>query len=267
METRKLAIERIDVVSGTQGRATMDWRYVAELEEMLKAGQELPPLSVMSDGGECWLYDGFHRYHALFRQKRASVVCEVEEGSLRDAWMASLRANQKHGMRRTNEDKRKIARSALEDALLKDWSDRKIAEYTGIDRDIVAEERSKLPNLPKSQVAVSATSKRAGRDGKQYPVKKIKKKPPPEGDEGMAVIQVNEPAWEPPAGVKKYADKFDPPDEPPVAKQFTKAKELLGQLIRLLDDIQAAKPNAVLHDQLFQTLESANYRIEEWRKK
>ena len=60
---RAIDINLIRIDGGTQSRVRVDTDVVAEYAEIIFAGTELPPLSVMFDGAEYWLCDGFHRYH------------------------------------------------------------------------------------------------------------------------------------------------------------------------------------------------------------
>ena len=68
----KLTDVRID--GGTQPRAKIDLDVVAEYAERLDAGDVFPPVEVVFDGKDYWLWDGFHRYHGHARAKRKTIA-------------------------------------------------------------------------------------------------------------------------------------------------------------------------------------------------
>ena len=65
----------------------------------------------------------------------------MRQGTQRDAILWSVGANASHGMRRTNQDKRRAVMRLLEDAEWKCWSDREIAERCAVTHPFVAELR------------------------------------------------------------------------------------------------------------------------------
>jgi hypothetical protein len=70
---------------------------------------------VFYDGAEYWLADGFHRVHAAQKLRRLTIAADVRQGTRRDAVLLSARANAEHGLRRTNEDKRRAVLTLLAD--------------------------------------------------------------------------------------------------------------------------------------------------------
>lgn len=133
MKTINLKAIRID--GGTQSRASLNEAVVAEYAEQI---EKLPPVVLFFDGAEHWLADGFHRYHAFAKAGRAGIPADVRTGTCRDAKLFSVGANGTHGLRRTNEDKRRAVLTLLEDSEWSQWSDRKIAEACGVSDKTVA---------------------------------------------------------------------------------------------------------------------------------
>ena len=110
-----LELSNIKIDGGTQSRAELNQDVVAEYAEAYKAGAQMPPIVVFFDGNSYWLGDGFHRY---FGAKAAGMETIYEEripGTQRDAVLYSLNANAKHGLRRSNADKRKAVETMLND--------------------------------------------------------------------------------------------------------------------------------------------------------
>jgi len=121
-----------------QSREEIDEAMVSEFVEDLKSGDEFPPVLVYFCGVNYWLTDGFHRYHAHKRIERVSILCEVVNGTRRDAILRSVRANDKHGKRRTNADKRKGVMKLLDDFEWSGWSNAAIAKECRVSPTFVA---------------------------------------------------------------------------------------------------------------------------------
>lgn len=136
MKIINLKTVRID--GDTQSRAHLDDGTVYDYMQAIRDGIELPPIVVFFDGAENWLADGFHRYHAYAGDKRASIPADVRAGTRRDAMLFSFGANCTHGLRRTNEDKRKVVGLMLADPEWSAWSDRQIADRCGVSHPFVA---------------------------------------------------------------------------------------------------------------------------------
>src|SRR5215207_11626412 len=101
-----LALKTIRTDGGTQPRAALNQDRVGEYADDMARGDEFPPVTVFYDGADYWLADGFHRYHAR-ATRHPDIEAEVRQGTRRDAILFSVGANASHGMRRTNEDKRR----------------------------------------------------------------------------------------------------------------------------------------------------------------
>jgi len=123
----KINIEKIRIDGDTQSRVKIHENIVQEYTESLLNKVQMPPVKIFFDGLDNWLGDGFHRYHAHRRAKLTEVDCEISKGTKRDAKIYSWSANSNHGLRRSNEDLRKIVIEVLEDVELGSKSNREIA--------------------------------------------------------------------------------------------------------------------------------------------
>ena len=128
----KLDIKKIRIDGGTQSRVAISEDTVKDYTEALLDGVEMFPVIVFFDGKQHWLADGFHRYHAHNRAKLKEMDCEIKNGTKRDAKIFSWSANAKHGLRRSNADKRKIVIEALEDVELANKDVRAIAKLCAV---------------------------------------------------------------------------------------------------------------------------------------
>jgi uncharacterized ParB-like nuclease family protein len=132
-------------------------RYI----ELMQAGEQLPPVTVFHDGETYWLGDGRHRLEARKRVGYTDISVDVRKGTERDAQLYAFSANHAHGLPASQADRKKIARILLDDEEWKTWSDRKIAELSGLSHPTVGKMREALvkfttPTVP-SQTASVAT--------------------------------------------------------------------------------------------------------------
>lgn len=201
--TSTLALGQIRINGGTQSRERLNQAVVLEYADAMALGERFDPVVCFYDGETYWLADGFHRYAAcgVAFGAKAEISAEVRQGDQRAAVLYSCGANAKHGLRRTNADKRRAAQLLLSDSEWKKWSDRKIAEICGVAHKFISGLRKELlgVSIDGVEVATVATcldssksatantepielpserAKRLGSDGKQYPVNRFG--PPPQ---------------------------------------------------------------------------------------
>ena len=146
-EATTLPIGAIRRDGGTQARAGLDDATVAEYAEALDNGVTFPPVTVYHDGACYWLADGFHRAAAHIKAGRTEIRALVEQGGQRDAILHACGANAEHGLRRTNDDKRRAVDVLLRDPEWSGWSDRQIAKICRVSRPFVASRRGHTGNV------------------------------------------------------------------------------------------------------------------------
>jgi len=159
---RSLKLDEIRTDGDTQPRVTLDDQLVREYAELYEAETALPPIVVFHDGSHYWLADGFHRYHAARQANLARLECEVHKGTVDEARWYACAANQTHGQRRTNEDKRRAVLLALKHPKGAGLSDRQIAEHVGVTHPFVGKIRSEASNTGNDYQSPT----RIGRDGR-----------------------------------------------------------------------------------------------------
>lgn len=132
---------------GSQPRALIDITVVEDYADQVSRGAAFPPPIVYYDGEHYWLADGYHRYYARADVLgEAEIEAEVRMGTRRDAVLHAVGANAAHGLRRTNEDKRRAVAMLLGDAEWAQWSDSEIARRCAVSPDMVhAQRRTSLP--------------------------------------------------------------------------------------------------------------------------
>jgi len=85
----------------------------------MRLGEHFPPIDVFRIDGTVYVADGFHRLRAARMIGRESILAEVHEGSRRDAIIFAALSNVRHGLPRTNADKRCAVQRLLDDP---EWS-------------------------------------------------------------------------------------------------------------------------------------------------
>lgn len=161
MPTKSLNIASIRIDGGTQSRVAISQATVAEYAQVIADGDVLPAITVFFDGADYWLADGFHRLHAHTAAGKVSIMADVLSGICRDAILYSLAANTVHGLRPTNEDKRKAVAIMLADSEWSLLSSREIAKHCGCSHTHV--DRMRSPKAaPETATKKSDDSKASG---------------------------------------------------------------------------------------------------------
>jgi len=164
--TDELPVEQIRLDGGTQSRAQINMAVVAEYAEEMQAGAQFPRPTVFHDGQNYWLVDGFHR---LYAHKQAfpgyPMWIEIQDGTQRDAVLASLSANATHGLRRTNADKRRAVETLLRDSEWVKWSNSEIGRKCGVSEFQV---RSIRTELESSSIISKIEGRTVVRNGQTY---------------------------------------------------------------------------------------------------
>lgn len=141
---KTIDISSIRINGGTQSRAAINKDVVAEYAEAMEGGATFPPVIVFYDGADYWLADGFHRYDAYARARVNKVPADVRQGTQRDAILFSVGANASHGLRRTNDDKRRAVMVLLNDPEWSKWSNREIARQCAVSEWMVRDGRGSI---------------------------------------------------------------------------------------------------------------------------
>ena len=148
-----LELEQIRIDGGTQSRVELNQETVAEYAQAFTDGAEFPPVVVFFDGASYWLADGFHRYFGARDAGESAIAVQVINGTQRDAVLYSWGANDKHGLPRSNADKRHIVTAILRDEQGRQWSDRDIAKRFGFSNTFVGNIRRSLSTVDSEKPA------------------------------------------------------------------------------------------------------------------
>ena len=134
---------------------------VSEYAQAMRDGSTFPPVQLYNDGETYWIADGFHRTEAAREAGMEVIEAEVLEGTQREARLAALAANEAHGLRRTNEDRRNAVREVLSDPEWSQWSDRALANACKVTHPTVAKVRAEMTGKVTSRPATGKVTRRA----------------------------------------------------------------------------------------------------------
>ena len=175
----------------TQSRVAICQDTVAEYAEDMLEGKPFPKVTVFFDGIHHYLVDGYHRYFAYKKVGIKDIPVEIINGTLRDAVLYAAGVNDDHGLRRTNEDKRKAVMTLLNDLEWCEWTDTAIAKECNVSSMTVGRIRKSL-NLEQTE------KKYLNKQGKEVTVntenlgRKVEVEPEPEQDDHLQELaQVN----------------------------------------------------------------------------
>lgn len=267
MELVTLPLEGIRTNGGTQPRVETNEAAIAEYAEVIRFGGELPPVIVFDDGAEIWLADGFHRFHAHRKAGAMEIACDVRQGTKRDAILFSVGANASHGLRRSNEDKRKAVMTLLNDSEWSSWTQAKIAETCGVSREFVSRVSSDLaPSCDRSQDTVR-TVERNGKTYQQNTANIGKARPAqhtPEAQGGMAAAPAAQTT--PPAVTTKPAHEAwdewqETRKQPPAAEKPPVPASEVELLREQLDELRASMKETLADNEMMGRVFDADDRI------
>ena len=206
----RVRIELLRLDGGTQVRASINEAIVQEYREAMQTGVNFPPVVAFFDGQVHWLADGFHRVQAAVASGRDEFEVDLRPGTREDAVWYACAANQTHGLRRSNADKRKAVEVALRSPKAQALSDRAIAEHCGISHNFVGEVRRAL------QLSSDDSCPRKGKDGRVRTTSARKRSKAAKA----RIERQREPAAVPPPVPPSSPPPWSPPPPPLVLSLF-----------------------------------------------
>jgi uncharacterized ParB-like nuclease family protein/FtsZ-binding cell division protein ZapB len=154
MKTETIKISDITLDAGTQTRVELNEDRVSMFHEIIEEIGDMDPVEITFDGLKYYLTDGFHRVMAHTRATRDYIEANVTPGTLEDAIRRSLSANAKHGLPRSNADRRKSVNIALDHEKWGKLSARDIAKMCVVSHTFVSNVISERSGKPKKDKPV-----------------------------------------------------------------------------------------------------------------
>jgi hypothetical protein len=161
--TRDIDPRSINLDLGIRVRAADDEDAVKDFAAAYARNDQLPWPHLFETPSGLMVADGRHRLRAAMMAEIPRLRCYVHKGTELDCLGWALASNHKHGVRRTNADKRLGVELALRH--FPAWSDGRIAQWVGVSQPYVGTVRMILTNthrIPKAPI-------RLGNDGKLQP--------------------------------------------------------------------------------------------------
>jgi len=177
---KSIRITDIITDAGTQVRAELSEATVVDYTAQMLEGVKFPPVVVFHHGSRFILADGFHRVMAAIRAGFLDILAEVRLGGKPEALRYALQANVKHGLPRSNADKRNSVKLAIQQ-----WPERSsnlIAKSCAVSHTLVDSVRSQLAN---SASCGDEPATRTGADGKARKPRTVKAVEPEQNDESV----------------------------------------------------------------------------------
>ncbi len=144
---KELPVAEIEATAATQVRFKKpEDRLVKEYAEAMSAGSIFPPIIVFAEqGSERYLLaDGFTRLAAAKQIGCETITCLVRKGGVHEALEFAFGANDEHGLRRNNKDKRNVVMMALKDPEWCKWNNTDIGRMCRVSDKLVAKVREDL---------------------------------------------------------------------------------------------------------------------------
>jgi len=143
-----LKVKQITLEDVCQSRVKMKQDVIDDYAEKYQDPERRkrmpPPIIWHRPGKPYYCSDGFHRVFGAVKAGLEELECEVRSGELRDAILHSFGVNDEHGLRRTNDDKRRAVNALLTDPEWSKWTDRKIADAARVSHVFVAKVREAM---------------------------------------------------------------------------------------------------------------------------
>jgi len=160
MPTKSIPIKDILIDGGTQQRPVDD-DVVKRYKALMADGVKFPPVCIVTDGNNNYLWDGFHRYFAHLRLGKKYIEACVENGTRRDAIFFSFKANKENAFPRQPGTAKGIVEKMLADEEWSKMPQTEIAKWVGVTQGFVSKT---LAELMKQTEAKEQT------DTKSYPI-------------------------------------------------------------------------------------------------
>ena len=258
---RQIPLRFIRQDARTQARAGMNHDVVEAYATKMVDGAKFPPVVLFQDKDHYWLGDGFHRVAAAEKAGKKNINAEIREGAFRDAWLHSIGANDNHGARLTNADKRHAVTMLLKDDLCSTYPDRRLAVLANVSQPFVSKMRTELliTVITPEPENVSSDDTQAGQ----------KLEPEQDGEDDFELTVPPAPAPPTPAppsapnrvldAIEKLLDEPEPVKASPLAPDESRVlvpledRARLAQLERLV--VEKESELAELHDQMDATQE------------
>ena len=153
-KVQQLKVKDITLDRDMQPRLAITQEAVDEYRDRMEEGEAFPPIAVVKDGSTLYCVDGWHRVMAAKALKAKAIAAVVTVGTRMDAIWIAAQANLRHGVRRTNADKRRAVALAL--LARPDASFADIAAHCAVTREMVRQHSAQAEEAARLDQAIDA---------------------------------------------------------------------------------------------------------------
>ena len=233
--------------------------------DLLKDGYKgFPPVNIVNDGKNNWLYNGFHRFNSYRKLNKKYIPADIESGTKKDAIYFSFHANFDNGLPRQKGAVEKIIKAYLADEEWSKESNRGIADWVGISESTVRyykkkieEENNARKAKPKSESGCAQTAQqKPTSDAKNGDSESSKKTDPHSNAENEGAENTSDSLKTP---LLDSVGEVIPENLVPVFNRVNEIKTLIHQLNQIL---KIAKDGVANKDLLWSHCKLNNLEIE-----
>jgi len=145
--SKSLPIKDIVTDCKTQQRS-IDDDVVKRYAALMKDGVKFPPVEIITDGKNYFMFDGYHRYFAHLKLNKKYIEANVKEGTPRHAIWLSFSANKENAFPRQAGTAKGIVEKILKDAQWSKMSAKEIANHVGVTKRYIFKIQSALKTYP-----------------------------------------------------------------------------------------------------------------------
>ena len=139
-----VALDKIDCSDSTQLRCKLVQEIVDAYTDTIRSGVKLPPVNLFATDDKYFIGDGYHRIWAARDAGKSVIEAIIAPGGYSAALLYAAGANDTHGLRRTQADKRKAIQVLLKDPQFCKKSDNQIAKIVHVTHNTVGDVRREL---------------------------------------------------------------------------------------------------------------------------
>ena len=217
-------------------------RYAALIKDRFK----FPPIEIIYDGKNHYMWDGFHRYFSHLKLNKKYIEANVEEGPQRQAIWLSFSANKKNAFPRQPGTAKGIIEKILKDEEWSKKSEVEIAKWIGVTQQYV--------NRIKKEIELDHTTS-CRIDSDSEPKNKVLRSETINVKRGDSEYEMTKPE-------KKVLDATGKQVPDHLVKFFKRANEFRQPVKQLNDMLKAVREGKDANDQLFKFVKIENLTAE-----
>ena len=231
MAIKNVPIKDVCITAGTQMRPVDD-SVMLRYKALMAEGVKFPPVSIVTDGKNFYLYDGFHRYFAHLRLNKKYIEATIENGIRRDAIYFSFSANKTNAFPRQPGTAKGIIEKMLKDEEWAKMPQTEIAKWVGVTQGFVSKTLAEM---------MKQTEAKKQADTKSYPITSNTIEPASEPEKEVSrsktvKVKRGDSEYDQKVPEKKTLDSTGKQVPEHLVKYFERANEF-RQVIKQLNDI------------------------------